>query len=114
MITHINKCSQNFCSQSQNLKEVCVNFVVFVQIAYEFLCRLEEARIWISRCVGEDLPSVGNGVLEDHLRNGVYLAKLAASFAPHIVQVFIFQILHCYTFAIYFTVNIPLLSSNIS
>ena len=57
------------------------------QIAYEYLCRLEEVRVWISKCVGEDLPPVGKGVLEDSLRNGVHLAKLAASFAPHIVQV---------------------------
>merc|ERR1712110_1108881 len=56
------------------------------QIAYEYLCRLEEARVWISKCVGEELPPVGKGVLEDSLRNGVHLAKLAASFAPHIVQ----------------------------
>ena len=63
-----------------------------LQIAYEYLCRLEEARLWISRCVGEDLPPVGNGVLEDSLRNGVHLAKLAATFSPHIVQV-ILQIL---------------------
>ena len=63
-----------------------------LQIAYEYLCRLEEARLWISRCVGDDLPPVGNGVLEDSLRNGVHLAKLAATFSPHIVQV-ILQIL---------------------
>ena len=62
--------------------------MIFIhQIAYEYLCRLEEARVWISKCVDEELPPVGKGVLEDSLRNGVHLAKLAASFAPHIVQV---------------------------
>ena len=64
-------------------------FVFIYQIAYEYLCRLEEARVWISKCVDEELPPVGKGVLEDSLRNGVHLAKLAASFAPHIVQVII-------------------------
>ena len=64
--------------------------MIFIQqIAYEYLCRLEEARVWISKCVDEELPPVGKGVLEDSLRNGVHLAKLAASFAPHIVQVII-------------------------
>ena len=61
------------------------------QIAYEYLCRLEEARVWISKCIDEELPPVGNGVLEDSLRNGVHLAKLAASISPHIVQVFTFS-----------------------
>ena len=38
----------------------------------------------MSKCVGEELPPVGR--LEDSLRNGVHLAKLAAFFAPSIVN----------------------------
>lgn len=57
-------------------------------MAYDYLCRLEEARTWISLCIGEELPPVGNGVLENSLRNGVHLAKLASYFAPTVVQVF--------------------------
>uniref|UniRef100_A0A0B7B822 Ras GTPase-activating-like protein IQGAP1 n=1 Tax=Arion vulgaris TaxID=1028688 RepID=A0A0B7B822_9EUPU len=49
-------------------------------IAYEYLCHLEEAKIWIEACINEELPPTTE--LEEGLRNGVYLAKLANFFAP--------------------------------
>lgn len=52
------------------------------RIAYEYLCRLEEAKKWIESCIGEELPATTD--LEDGLRNGVFLAKLANFFSPHI------------------------------
>ncbi|BFY98703.1 hypothetical protein BsWGS_01743 [Bradybaena similaris] len=52
-------------------------------IAYEYLCHLEEAKIWIEACITEELPPTTE--LEEGLRNGVYLAKLAHFFAPAIV-----------------------------
>lgn len=53
-------------------------------IAYEYLCHLEEAKRWLEAVLKENLPEVTE--LEQNLRNGVILAKLAASFAPEIVQ----------------------------
>jgi Ras GTPase-activating-like protein IQGAP1 len=52
-------------------------------VAYQYLCHLEEAKNWISACIGEELPQTTD--LEEGLRNGVYLAKLAHFFAPDIV-----------------------------
>lgn len=43
-------------------------------IAYEYLCHLEEAKIWIESCIKETLPP--STELEHNLRNGVVLAKL--------------------------------------
>lgn len=50
--------------------------------AYDFLCRQQECKEWIQECIGEELPggSVSNFMLS--LKNGVYLCKLANSFAP--------------------------------
>ncbi|XP_015229906.1 PREDICTED: ras GTPase-activating-like protein IQGAP1 [Cyprinodon variegatus] len=52
-------------------------------IAYEYLCHLEEAKRWMEACLEEDLPATTE--LEDGLRNGVYLGKLANFFAPKLV-----------------------------
>ncbi|GBP92748.1 Ras GTPase-activating-like protein IQGAP2 [Eumeta japonica] len=52
-------------------------------IAYEYLCRLEEAKIWIETCIKEKLPQSTD--LEESLRNGVYLAKLGNFIAPDIL-----------------------------
>jgi hypothetical protein len=49
-------------------------------IAYEYLCHLEEAKKWIESCIREELPSAAD--CEENLRNGVYLAKLANFFCP--------------------------------
>uniref|UniRef100_A0A8C6J8S5 Uncharacterized protein n=1 Tax=Melopsittacus undulatus TaxID=13146 RepID=A0A8C6J8S5_MELUD len=52
-------------------------------IAYQYLCRLEEAKRWLEACLHEDLPSPME--LEETLRNGVVLAKLGHCFAPTVV-----------------------------
>ncbi|XP_064478795.1 ras GTPase-activating-like protein IQGAP1 [Ornithodoros turicata] len=52
-----------------------------MQTAYHYLCHLEEARLWLSSCIEEDLPCATD--LEESLRNGVYLARLANFFSPH-------------------------------
>ena len=52
-------------------------------MAYEYLCHLEEAKQWIEGCIEEDLgPTLD---LEEALRNGVFLAKMGHYFAPEIV-----------------------------
>ncbi|KAM6391535.1 ras GTPase-activating-like protein IQGAP2 isoform 2-T2 [Rhynochetos jubatus] len=53
-------------------------------IAYEYLCHLEEAKRWMEICLKEELPPTTE--LEEGLRNGVYLAKLAKFFAPDVVS----------------------------
>ncbi|XP_058512393.1 ras GTPase-activating-like protein IQGAP2 isoform X3 [Ochotona princeps] len=53
-------------------------------IAYEYLCHLEEAKRWMEVCLVEELPPTTE--LEEGLRNGVYLAKLARFFAPTMVS----------------------------
>ncbi|XP_075788419.1 ras GTPase-activating-like protein IQGAP2 isoform X3 [Pelodiscus sinensis] len=53
-------------------------------IAYEYLCHLEEAKRWMEVCLDEELPPTTE--LEEGLRNGVYLAKLAKFFAPKMVS----------------------------
>ncbi|XP_076443787.1 ras GTPase-activating-like protein IQGAP1 isoform X2 [Babylonia areolata] len=52
-------------------------------IAYEYLCHLEEAKVWIQACINEDLPQ--STELEEGLRNGVFLAKLGHFFAASVV-----------------------------
>ncbi|XP_072167571.1 ras GTPase-activating-like protein IQGAP1 [Diadema setosum] len=54
-------------------------------IAYQYLCHLEEAKKWMEACIREDLPPTTE--LEEGLRNGVYLAKLAHFFAPQKVPI---------------------------
>uniref|UniRef100_A0A8C6P415 IQ motif containing GTPase activating protein 2 n=1 Tax=Nothobranchius furzeri TaxID=105023 RepID=A0A8C6P415_NOTFU len=53
-------------------------------IAYEYLCHLEEAKRWMEACLEENLPPTTE--LEEGLRNGVYLGKLAIFFAPKLVS----------------------------
>ncbi|KAE8588354.1 hypothetical protein XENTR_v10022477 [Xenopus tropicalis] len=52
-------------------------------IAYQYLCHLEEAKRWMEACLNEELPPPTE--LEESLRNGVTLAKLGSFFAPEIV-----------------------------
>nr|XP_046254212.1 ras GTPase-activating-like protein IQGAP3 isoform X2 [Scatophagus argus]XP_046254213.1 ras GTPase-activating-like protein IQGAP3 isoform X2 [Scatophagus argus]XP_046254214.1 ras GTPase-activating-like protein IQGAP3 isoform X2 [Scatophagus argus] len=52
-------------------------------VAYQYLCRLEEAKRWMEACLGEELPAPTE--LEEALRNGVLLAKLGHRFAPNAV-----------------------------
>ncbi|ELW59861.1 Ras GTPase-activating-like protein IQGAP3 [Tupaia chinensis] len=54
-------------------------------LAYQYLCRLEEAKRWMEACLKEELPSPVE--LEESLRNGVLLAKLGHCFAPSVVPV---------------------------
>ncbi|XP_039629322.1 ras GTPase-activating-like protein IQGAP1 [Polypterus senegalus] len=54
-------------------------------MAYEYLCHLEEAKRWMEACLDEELPPTTE--LEEGLRNGVYLAKLGNFFAPRVVSV---------------------------
>ncbi|KAM3967909.1 ras GTPase-activating-like protein IQGAP1 [Aphomia sociella] len=49
-------------------------------IAYEYLCRLEEAKTWMEACLKERLPHATE--FEEALRNGVYLAKLGNFISP--------------------------------
>nr|XP_020474364.1 ras GTPase-activating-like protein IQGAP1 [Monopterus albus] len=53
-------------------------------VAYQYLCRLEEAKRWMEACLGEELPPPTE--LEEALRNGVILAKLGHHFAPTTVS----------------------------
>ncbi|XP_056672219.1 ras GTPase-activating-like protein IQGAP3 [Monodelphis domestica] len=52
-------------------------------VAYQYLCRLEEAKRWMEACLKEELPSPVE--MEESLRNGVLLAKLGHFFAPDVV-----------------------------
>lgn len=52
--------------------------------AYEYLCHIGEAKEWIEQCIDEEIPSIVK--LEEALRDGVILAKLTRSFAPHLVR----------------------------
>ena len=52
-------------------------------MAYEYLCHLEEAKNWIEACIEEDLGPTMD--IEEALRNGVILAKLGHYFAPEVV-----------------------------
>uniref|UniRef100_A0A673YZC1 IQ motif containing GTPase activating protein 3 n=1 Tax=Salmo trutta TaxID=8032 RepID=A0A673YZC1_SALTR len=52
-------------------------------VAYQYLCRLEEAKRWMEACLHEELPAPTE--LEEGLRNGVLLAKLGHCFAPKII-----------------------------
>lgn len=53
-------------------------------VAYEYLCHLEEAKRWMEACLMEDLPATTE--LEEGLRNGIYLAKLGNFFSPKVVS----------------------------
>ncbi|XP_067829550.1 ras GTPase-activating-like protein IQGAP1 [Heptranchias perlo] len=53
-------------------------------IAYEYLCHLEEAKRWMEACLDEELPPTTE--LEEGLRNGVYLGKLGHFFSPKVVS----------------------------
>ncbi|KAJ2146957.1 iqgap- protein [Coemansia sp. RSA 353] len=51
--------------------------------AYEYLCHVSEAKEWIEACIQEPLVDIAE--LEDSLRDGVALAKLARTFCPEVV-----------------------------
>jgi len=59
--------------------------------AYEYLCRLQEAREWLSKEIGEVIDS---GNFEESLRDGVYLGKLVKKFAPELIpKIFVDSVL---------------------
>ncbi|KAJ7389582.1 hypothetical protein OS493_030266 [Desmophyllum pertusum] len=53
------------------------------QMAYQYLCHLEEAKVWMEACLNEELPATTE--LEEAFRNGVFLAKLGNFFSPETV-----------------------------
>ncbi|KAF9976681.1 hypothetical protein BGZ73_008078 [Actinomortierella ambigua] len=53
-------------------------------LAYDYLCHIGEAKEWIEACIGEEIDPITR--LEESLRNGVVLAKLARSFDPSSVK----------------------------
>uniref|UniRef100_A0A1B6HW78 Ras-GAP domain-containing protein n=1 Tax=Homalodisca liturata TaxID=320908 RepID=A0A1B6HW78_9HEMI len=53
------------------------------QVAYEYLCHLEEARKWLESVLHEDLPPCTE--LEEYLRNGVILAKIGNVVVPDVI-----------------------------
>ncbi|KAI9308755.1 hypothetical protein BJ944DRAFT_246306 [Cunninghamella echinulata] len=52
--------------------------------AYEYLCHIGEAKEWIENCLQETIDPIIK--LEDSMKDGIVLAKLAHWFAPGIVQ----------------------------
>ncbi|KAF7729125.1 hypothetical protein EC973_004893 [Apophysomyces ossiformis] len=53
-------------------------------LAYEYLCHIGEAKEWIENCLQEELEPIIQ--LEESMRNGIILAKLAKYFAPGVVR----------------------------
>ncbi|KAK0533431.1 iqgap- protein [Tilletia horrida] len=51
--------------------------------AYEYLCHCGEAKEWMEHCVGEELGAIVD--MENEMRDGVFLAKLARKFEPECV-----------------------------
>ncbi|TPX43695.1 hypothetical protein SeMB42_g03246 [Synchytrium endobioticum] len=52
--------------------------------AYEYLCRIGEAKDWIEACIHESIGDIEH--LEEELRNGIALARLTKMFAPDVVK----------------------------
>ncbi|KAF9941677.1 hypothetical protein BGZ67_004251 [Mortierella alpina] len=52
--------------------------------AYDYLCHIGEAKEWIEACINEEIDGITT--LEESLRNGVVLAKLARYFDPTSVK----------------------------
>ncbi|KAF9123131.1 hypothetical protein BGW39_009238 [Mortierella sp. 14UC] len=52
--------------------------------AYDYLCHIGEAKEWIEACICEEIDAITT--LEESLRNGVVLAKLARYFDPPSVK----------------------------
>lgn len=52
---------------------------------YDYLCRIEEAKEWIEKCINETIPPASE-LATNALRDGVILAKLTQAFKPDIVR----------------------------
>lgn len=72
-----------YTSLSKSSRCIDIDEIMQENAAYEYLCRLEEAKLWMQECIQESLPR--STELEAQLRNGVYLAKLVNFIAPHVV-----------------------------
>ncbi|OZJ04450.1 hypothetical protein BZG36_02813 [Bifiguratus adelaidae] len=57
--------------------------------AYEYLCHIGEAKDWIESCINEHIPPIVE--LEESMRNGIVLAKLAKWVAPDVAKKRIFM-----------------------
>ncbi|XP_075215376.1 ras GTPase-activating-like protein IQGAP1 [Lycorma delicatula] len=55
-------------------------------VAYEYLCHLEEAKNWLEGMLKETVPPCTE--LEENLRNGIVLARLGNLLAPEVVPKF--------------------------
>ncbi|CEP62508.1 Iqg1p LALA0_S05e07206g [Lachancea lanzarotensis] len=53
---------------------------------YELLCRVREAKEWMSEVIGEKLPSELELITGNSLRDGVYLAKVTQKIEPRLVK----------------------------
>ncbi|ORE15128.1 hypothetical protein BCV71DRAFT_185978 [Rhizopus microsporus] len=49
-------------------------------LAYEYLCHIGEAKEWIENCLQDEIDPIIK--LEETMRNGIILARLANWFAP--------------------------------
>ncbi|KAK9728702.1 iqgap- protein [Basidiobolus ranarum] len=52
--------------------------------AYEYLCHIGEAKQWIEACIEEEIAPIDK--IEESLRDGVIIAKLARTFEPTCVK----------------------------
>ena len=52
--------------------------------AYEYLCHIGEAKEWIEACIKEQIAPIEQ--LDEELRNGIVLARLARTFEPTAVK----------------------------
>ncbi|KAJ3056588.1 hypothetical protein HK097_005751 [Rhizophlyctis rosea] len=52
--------------------------------AYEYLCHIGEAKEWIEACIKEQIAPIEQ--LDEELRNGIVLARLARTFEPKAVK----------------------------
>ncbi|KAG0280272.1 hypothetical protein BGZ95_010710 [Linnemannia exigua] len=60
--------------------------------AYDYLCHIGEAKEWIEACICEEIDAITT--LEESLRNGVVLAKLARYFdPPSVKRIFVHPVL---------------------
>ena len=82
---------------------------IFYQIAYQYLCHLEEAKKWMERCLGEELPPTTE--LEESMRNGVILVNEDLNSSNFIIVDLKGYFCHCeYAIKCYLTLTLALLA----
>ncbi|KAI8817418.1 uncharacterized protein EV422DRAFT_224332 [Fimicolochytrium jonesii] len=52
--------------------------------AYEYLCHIGEAKEWVEACIKDQIAPIDE--IEEELRNGIVLARLAQTFQPDVVK----------------------------